>query len=100
MLGGFPTDILLPDSAKYYTFISTKKKYNSNYDITWSFQYKLPQANITNSSGYQLAFTTFLTNLSAPLSSLPGQYLGDQDPEYILSGHALLTQTPTPLKCW
>ena len=98
MLGGFPTDILLPDSAKYYTFISTKKKYNSNYDITWSFQYKLPQANIPNGGSYQLGFTTFLTSLAAPVSCLPGQYLGDQDPEYILSAHALLTETPEVLK--
>jgi len=75
---GYPTEIVLPDSARYYTFIETKKKFNSNYDITWSFQYKLPQTSITNSSNYELGFTTFLTNLSSPLSSLPGQYLGDQ----------------------
>jgi len=98
MLGGFPTDITLPDSARYYTFVETKKKFNSNYDITWSFQYKLPQTSISNSSNYELGFTTFLTNLTAPVSSLPGQYFGDQDPEYILSAHALLTQTPESLK--
>ena len=98
MLGGFPTDIILPDSARFYTFIETKKKFNSNYDITWSFQYKLPQANIPNGGSYQLGFTTFLTSLAAPVSCLPGQYLGDQDPEYILSAHALLTETPEALK--
>tara|TARA_R110000824_G_scaffold222662_1_gene410398 strand:+ start:14819 stop:15712 length:894 start_codon:yes stop_codon:yes gene_type:complete len=96
MLGGFPTDITLPDSAKYYNFISTKKKFNSNYDITWSFQYKLPQSSISNSSNYELGFSTFLTNLAAPVSSLPGQYLGDQDPEFILSAHALLTEGLAP----
>ena len=98
MLGGFPTDIILPDSARFYTFVETKKKFNSNYDITWSFQYKLPQANIPNGGSYQLGFTTFLTSLAAPVSCLPGQYLGDQDPEYILSAHALLTETPEALK--
>ncbi len=66
MLGGFPTDIILPDSARYYTFIETKKKFNSNYDITWSFQYKLPQSGIRNSSTYQLGFTTFLTPIVYP----------------------------------
>jgi hypothetical protein len=98
MLGGFPTDIILPDSARFYTFVETKKKFNSNYDITWSFQYKLPQANIPNGGSYQLGFTTFLTSLAAPVSCLPGQYLGDQDPEFILSAHALLTETPEVLK--
>ena len=101
MLGGFPTDITLPDSAKYYNFISTKKKFNSNYDITWSFQYKLPATSIqpeSDNETYQLGFTTFLTNLSSPLSSLPGQYLGDQDPEFILSAHALYTEVPEVLK--
>ena len=98
MLGGFPTDITLPNSARYYTFVETTKKFNSNYDITWSFQYKLPQTSITDSSNYEFGFTTFLTNLSSPLSSLPGQYLGDQDPEFILSGHALYTETPESLK--
>ena len=38
----FPSDIVLPNSARYYTFLETKKRYNSNYDIVWSFQYKLP----------------------------------------------------------
>ena len=101
VLAGFPEDIILPDNARYYTFIETKKKFNSNYDITWSFQYKLPATSISlesDSETYQLGFTTFLTNLAAPVSSLPGQYLGDQDPEYILSAHALLTETPEPLK--
>ena len=102
---GFPNDVILPTNARFYTFVETNKKFNSNYDITWSFQYKLPQTVISNSSNYELGFSTFLTNLSSPLSSLPGQYLGDQDPEYILSAHALLTQydnvtagTTEPLK--
>lgn len=101
VLAGFPDDIILPDNARYYTFIETKKKFNSNYDITWSFQYKLPAISISAESDnetYQLGFTTFLTNLSSPLSCLPGQYLGDQDPEFILSAHALLTEVPEVLK--
>tara|TARA_R100000008_G_scaffold83813_1_gene69741 strand:- start:39 stop:899 length:861 start_codon:yes stop_codon:yes gene_type:complete len=94
----FPTDIKLPNNAKYFTFVSKKKRFNSNYDITWSFEYKLPSIYINNHNNYQLAFSTFLTNLSAPLSSLPGQYVGDQDPEYILSARALLTEVPEVLK--
>tara|TARA_R110002020_G_C16164779_1_gene763635 strand:+ start:46 stop:933 length:888 start_codon:yes stop_codon:yes gene_type:complete len=101
LLAGYPDDVILPTNARFYTFVETKKKFNSNYDITWSFQYKLPASSIwpeSDNDTYELGFTTFLTNLSSPLSSLPGQYLGDQYPEFILSAHALLTETPTPLK--
>ncbi len=94
----FPTDIKLPTNARYYTFVSQQKKFNSNYDITWSFEYKLPAIYINNYNNYQLGFSTFLTNLKDPISSLPGQYLGDQDPEYILSAHALLTESPIVMK--
>jgi len=94
----FPSDIKLPTAARYYTIIETKKRFNSNYDIVWSFQYKLPSVSIQDISNYQLGFTTFLTNLSSPLSSIPGQYLGDQDPEVVLSGHALYTEQPEVLK--
>lgn len=97
-LAGFPSDISLPAEARYYTFVEIEKSFNSNYDITWSFQYKLPSTSIPDSQNYQLAFSTFLTNLPRPLSCLPGQYLGDQDPEFILSAHALWTETPEVLK--
>ena len=93
---GFPVDIKLPSNARYYKFIETSKRFNSNYDITWSFEYKLPNSNIPDSNNYQLGFSTFITNLSAPLSSLPGQYLGDQDPAVSLSAVALLTEGATP----
>ena len=92
----FPVDIKLPDSARYYTFIETSKRFNSNYDITWSFEYKLPESNIPDTNNYQLGFSTFITNLSAPLSSLPGQYIGDQDPAVSLSAVALLTEGGSP----
>ena len=100
-LAGFPSDISLPAEARYYTFVEVGKSFNSNYDITWSFQYKLPSTSFDTStkfSNYELGFSTFLTNLSRPLSCLPGQYLGDQDPEFILSAHALWTETPEVLK--
>jgi len=94
---GFPVDIKLPSNARYYKFIETSKRFNSNYDITWSFEYKLPNSNIPDSDNYQLGFSTFITNLSAPLSSLPGQFLGDQDSAISLSGVSLLTETPASL---
>tara|TARA_R100001198_G_scaffold94163_2_gene76709 strand:+ start:1145 stop:2008 length:864 start_codon:yes stop_codon:yes gene_type:complete len=94
----FPSDIKLPSDARYFTFVETSKKFNSNYDITWSFEYSLPATNIPDPANYELGFSTFITNLSAPLSSLPGQYIGDQDPEFILSAHALLTESPLVLK--
>ena len=95
---GFPSDIKLPADARYFTFVERSKKFNSNYDITWSFEYSLPAENIPSPGSYELGFSTFVTNLEAPLSSLPGQYIGDQDPEFILSAHALLTETPLVLK--
>jgi len=100
-LAGFPSDISLPSLARYYTFVESKKAFNSNYDITWSFQYKLPSTSFGSTAqfhNYELGFSTFLTNLVQPISTLPGQYLGDQDPEFVLSAHALLTETPEVLK--
>ena len=101
----FPSDITLPANARYYSFVETKRKYNSNYDIVWSFQYKIPEAVIANGSvlnieqpdQYQLGFSTFLTTLSSPISALPGQYFGDSDPAWILSGGKLTTESETPL---
>tara|TARA_R100001129_G_scaffold110582_1_gene75936 strand:- start:14 stop:913 length:900 start_codon:yes stop_codon:yes gene_type:complete len=100
-LAGFPSDISLPALARYYTFVEIGKSFNSNYDITWSFQYKLPSTSFSTTAkfnNYQLGFSTFLTNLSRPLSCLPGQYLGDQDPEFVLSAHALLTEATEVMK--
>ena len=94
----FPSDVLLPDNARYYNFVETKKNFNSNYDITWSFSYYFPASSIQSHNNYQLGFTTFLTTLSSPISALPGQFLGDQDPEYILSAAAIETETPVALK--
>ena len=101
----FPSDISLPTDARYYSFVETKRKYNSNYDIVWSFQYKIPETTITNSDvlnieqpeNYQLGFTTFLTTLSSPISALPGQYIGDSDPAWILSGGKLTTEDDTAI---
>mgnify|MGYP003111374178 FL=1 len=98
---GFPTDISLPALARYYTFVEVEKSFNSNYDITWSFQYKLPSTSFDEDVkflDYELGFSTFLTNLPSPISSLPGQYLGDQDPEFVLSANALLTEATEVLK--
>ena len=90
-----PSDILLPSDARYYQFVETDLSYNSNYDIVWSLQFKLPGDNVYNSN-YEYAFGTFLTSLTAELSSLPGQYVGDTDPLLILGQTQLLTeQTPT-----
>jgi len=90
-----PSDILLPSDARYYQFVETDLSYNSNYDIVWSLQFKLPEDNVYNSN-YEYAFGTFLTSLTAELSSLPGQYVGDTDPLLILGQTQLLTeQTPT-----
>ena len=94
----FPITVTLPDNARYYNFVETKKNFNSNYDITWSFSYYFPASSIQSHNNYQLGFATFLTSLSAPISALPGQYLGDQDPSVWLNSvntetdEALLTE--------
>tara|TARA_R100000951_G_scaffold113957_1_gene117124 strand:+ start:7927 stop:8790 length:864 start_codon:yes stop_codon:yes gene_type:complete len=91
----FPSDILLPSDARYYQFVETDLSYNSNYDIVWSLQFKLPEGNAYNSN-YEYAFGTFLTSLTGELSSLPGQYVGDTDPLLILGETQIITeQTPT-----
>ena len=91
----FSSDILLPASARYYQFVETDLSYNSNYDIVWSLQFKLPGDNHYNSN-YEYAFGTFLTSLTGELSSLPGQYVGDTDPLLTSVQSQLLTeQTPT-----
>tara|TARA_R110001583_G_scaffold82079_2_gene218209 strand:- start:1155 stop:2045 length:891 start_codon:yes stop_codon:yes gene_type:complete len=87
-------EIDLPAYARFYNFIETKKSFNSNYDIVWSFQYKLPSTSLSGSAWpkTQAGFTTFLTTLTSPTSSLPGQYLGDSDSS-LLSGVELFTQS-------
>lgn len=90
-----PSEILLPSDARYYQFVETDLSYNSNYDIVWSLQFKLPGDNAYNSN-YEYAFGTFLTSLTGELSALPGQYVGDSDPLLISGQTQLLTeQTPT-----
>ena len=91
----FPSDILLPSDARYYQFVETDLSYNSNYDIVWSLQFKLPGDNVYNSN-YEYAFGTFLTSLTAELSALPGQYVGDTDPLLVAGQESLITeQSPT-----
>ena len=84
-------DINIPAYARFYNFIETKKRFNSNYDIVWSFQYKLPSTSLSGNQWplTQMGFTTFLTTLTAPTSSLPGQFLGDSAS---LSGVPLYTE--------
>ena len=85
-------EINIPSYARFYNFIETKKRFNSNYDIVWSFQYKLPSTSLSGDfKQTQLGFTTFLTTLTAPTSSLPGQFLGDSASS-LLSGTNLFTE--------
>lgn len=71
-----PDEILLPSNARYYTLIEQIKSYNANYDIVWSFKFRVPLSSIA-SANYQYGFTTFLTTISALTGTLPGHYLGD-----------------------
>lgn len=98
----FPSDVLLPVDAKYLGVVDTKQRFNSEYDIIWSFECSI-------SSCPQAGFVTYLTS-SVPISVAPGHYLGYRDggaegggkvslpisftPEYLLAedGSRLLTE--------
>lgn len=87
----FSPDILLPNKARYYNFVETGLSYNSNYDIVWSFQYKLPGSNVFDNN-YQYALGTFLTSLTSEISAFPGQYVGDTDPFEIQTVNTIDTE--------
>jgi hypothetical protein len=97
-----PSDIKLPAGARYYQFVEKDLKFNSNYDIVWSFQFRVPGdlghtgADLP-SQDYEYAFGTFLTTLTSEISSVPGQYVGDLDPAVALSAGQLLTETSFPI---
>jgi len=90
----FPSEILLPADARYYQFVEKDLSYNSNYDIVWSFQFKLPGDNVYDNN-YEYSIGTFLTSLTSEISSLPGQYAGDADP-ILYSGASQLTIEQSP----
>jgi len=90
----FPFDVLLPVNAKYFSF-KNDYKYNSNYDITWSFTYSVSNTNLK-----QQAVITFLTALSSQVTGvIPGQYTNTKITEssvtiQILSADEIKTVNP------
>jgi hypothetical protein len=72
----FPSDIKLSPDAKYFGIVDYKKPYNLNWDVVWSFTYAL--------TGVQHGFCTFLTT-GQSISGLPGQYLGCNNDNFVLS---------------
>jgi hypothetical protein len=90
----FPSDVLLPVNAKYYSF-KNDYKYNSNYDITWSFTY-----SVSNVDSKQQAVVTFLTALSSHVTDvIPGHYNNTKITEpsvtiQVLSGTEIKTLNP------
>ena len=99
-----PNEIKLPAGERSYQFVERDLKYNSNYDIVWSFDFKVPgDLGLTGNSfqaqesAFEYAFGTFLTTLTSEISSLPGQYVGDQDPSVALSAVSLLTEGALPI---
>ena len=99
-----PDEIKLPPGERSYQFVEKDFRYNSNYDIVWSFDFKVPgdlglEGNSWQApeSAVEYAFGTFLTTLTSEISSLPGQYVGDQDPSVALSAVSLLSEAALPL---
>lgn len=80
----FPSDVLLPLSAKYYGFIEKINSFNTNWDITWSFTFAL--------TGIEHGFCTFLSTYNFSPGAYPGHYLG-----YLGSEEFILTETPENL---
>jgi hypothetical protein len=62
----FPSEILLPNDAKYVAFTDSHP-FNMNREIIWSFTYSL--------TGTENAFSTFLTTVSS-ITGYPGHYVG------------------------
>lgn len=85
-----PADILLPANSRYFKFTEHAKTFNEEYDIVWSFKYKVPESSVS-SPLYQFGFATYLTTLSSDGVSLPGQYIGDLNPA-LDGGLLLLTE--------
>jgi len=99
-----PNEIKLPPGERSYQFVEKDFRYNSNYDIVWSFDFEVPgdlglEGNSWQApeSAVEYAFGTFLTTLTSEISSLPGQYVGDQDPSVALSAVSLLSEAALPL---
>ena len=74
-----PADILLPANSRYFKFTEHAKTFNEEYDIVWSFKYKVPERSVS-SPLYQFGFATYLATLASDGVSLPGQFIGDLDP--------------------
>lgn len=73
-----PADIILPSNARSFSFITKDEAFNSNYDITWSYQFTC--SSVSAQSQYGLC--TFLTLLSTTETN-------------VLSGHYLNTKATT-----
>jgi len=86
ILQQFPASIFLPLDAKFFGLIDPKKIYNSNYDITWSFQYEI------GGEDKEHGFCTFLTTTPNLTSAIPGHYMGFLgDAEYLLDENGNFT---------
>lgn len=66
----FPSDILLPTDAKYFSFVDQNYNFNPGWDINWSFEYAL-----SGLSSSEYAICTFLSTTDT-LTGFPGHYLG------------------------
>lgn len=63
----FPSDVLLPLSAKYFGVIESDYAFNPHWDLTWSFSYAL--------TGTEHGVCTFLCD-NPSVTAPPGHYIG------------------------
>ena len=73
----YPSDITLSTNAKYFGIVDSKNPYNLNWDVVWSFTYAL--------TGTQHGFSSFLTTTPTITGGIPGQYLGTDNENFILT---------------
>lgn len=88
-----PNDISIPANAKYVNFVEHTLTYDTDWDITWSFEFAVVGTNH--------GFTTFLSNSSVLSQLYTGQYLAYPyaNLEYLLTedGEMILTEGGEPI---
>lgn len=84
----YPLDILLPSDAKYYSYVDDTALFNSNFDVIWSYQFKIS----TDNAESQYGFATYIMPDVFNLDVLPGHYIGSADPSLYIDESTILLE--------
>ena len=83
----YPADLLIPANAKYYSFADPENSFNSNYDIIWSFTFKIDNVEANG----QYGFSTYLAPTFNILISEDGFDLEDEGGEVLIDEAVVAT---------